>query len=68
MVDVGPERDEILRGIQTVLAPGVRRRLEGLPNPYGDGHAAARIVQVLCEVALDARLIQKREQGDGPAR
>jgi len=68
VVDVGPERDEILRGIQTVLAPGVRRRLEGLPNPYGDGHAAARIVQVLCEVALDARLIQKREQGDGPAR
>ena len=68
VVDVGPDRDEILRSVQTALAPGFRRRLEGLPNPYGDGHAAARIVKVLREVALDARLIQKREQGDGPAR
>jgi GDP/UDP-N,N'-diacetylbacillosamine 2-epimerase (hydrolysing) len=68
VVDVGPQRDEILHGVQTVLAPGFRRRLEGLPNPYGDGHAAARIVKVLREVALDARLIQKRERGDGPAR
>ena len=68
VIDVGPWRDEILHGVQTALAPGFRRRLEGLPNPYGDGHSAARIVKVLREVALDARLIQKRERGDDPAR
>src|SRR5216117_864473 len=28
VVDVGPDRDEILRSVQTALAPGFRRRLE----------------------------------------
>lgn len=68
VIDVGPARDEVFQGIQAALAPGARRRLEGLPNPYGDGQAAARIVKVLREVALDARMIQKRERGDDPAR
>ncbi len=68
VVDVAPGRDEILQGIQTALAPGFRRRLEGLPNPYGDGCTAARIVKVLREIALDARLIQKRELDDGATR
>ena len=31
-----------------------------ISNPYGDGRAAPRIVRVLREVPLDARLIQKR--------
>jgi UDP-hydrolysing UDP-N-acetyl-D-glucosamine 2-epimerase len=68
VIDVGPGRDEILHGIQTALAPEFRRRLDGLPNPYGDGHAAERIVRVLREVALDTRLIQKRERDDDPTR
>lgn len=68
VIDVAPTREEILRGIEAALAPGFRQRLEGRPNPYGDGRAADRIVRVLREVELDARLIQKREGSDGPAR
>lgn len=60
VIDVACARDDILRGIEAALAPGFRERLRGIPNPYGDGHAAPRIVKVLREVALDARLVQKR--------
>lgn len=59
VIDVGYGRDEILRGIEAGFAPGFRERLQGLPNPYGDGQAAPRIVQILRQVPLDARLIQK---------
>jgi UDP-hydrolysing UDP-N-acetyl-D-glucosamine 2-epimerase len=68
VVDVAPRCDDIVRGIRTALAPELRRRLDGQPNPYGDGRAAARIVAVLRDVALDARLIQKRERDHAAAR
>jgi UDP-N-acetylglucosamine 2-epimerase (non-hydrolysing)/GDP/UDP-N,N'-diacetylbacillosamine 2-epimerase (hydrolysing) len=64
VIDVGASRDEILRGIEVALAPGFRERLRGIPNPYGDGRAAPRIVRVLREVLLDAQLIQKKLGGD----
>ena len=38
------------------LEPGFRASLEGLENPYGDGRAAERIVEVLTSVPLDERL------------
>lgn len=60
VINVGCARDEILRGIEAALAPGFRERLRGSPNPYGDGHAVPRIVRVLREISLDARLVQKR--------
>jgi UDP-hydrolysing UDP-N-acetyl-D-glucosamine 2-epimerase len=65
VIDVGYGRDEILRGIEAALHPGFRAGLRGLPNPYGDGHSAPRIVRILREVPLDARLIQKRFAGEG---
>jgi UDP-hydrolysing UDP-N-acetyl-D-glucosamine 2-epimerase len=67
VIDVGPGRDEILRGIEAALVPGLRARLRAAPNPYGDGRTAPRIVRVLREVELTPRLIQKRfaEPGDG---
>ena len=60
VIDVGYGREDILRGIEAALAPGFRERLLGMPNPYGDGKAAPRIVEVLRTVPLDERLIQKR--------
>lgn len=67
VIDVEPAREAIRQGLERALDPAFRQRLAGLPNPYGDGHAAPRIVRVLREVALDARLVQKQEAGDGPA-
>src|SRR5262249_57673982 len=61
VIDVGDTADEILAGLEAALAPGARERLRGERNPYGDGHAADRIVRVLREVTLGTSLIVKRE-------
>ena len=60
VIDVEPARDEILRGIETAQTPAFRGRARAGANPYGDGRAAPRIVEVLRTVQLDARLVQKR--------
>jgi UDP-N-acetylglucosamine 2-epimerase (non-hydrolysing)/GDP/UDP-N,N'-diacetylbacillosamine 2-epimerase (hydrolysing) len=60
VIDVEPLRDDILRGIEAGLTPAFRARARAAPNPYGDGHAAPRIVDVLRTVPLDADLVQKR--------
>jgi len=60
VIDVEPAREDILRGIDRALDRGFRAGLKGMANPYGDGQAATRIVEVLRAIPLDARLIQKR--------
>jgi UDP-hydrolysing UDP-N-acetyl-D-glucosamine 2-epimerase len=60
VIDVAPSRSEIVRGIESALSPEFRARARAAENPYGDGHAAPRIVEVLSRVRLDARLVQKR--------
>lgn len=61
VVHVAEDLDEaaIRRGIDVALDPAFRSALTN-ENPYGDGHAAERIVEVLAGVALDRRLTQKR--------
>jgi UDP-hydrolysing UDP-N-acetyl-D-glucosamine 2-epimerase len=60
VLDVPPDRDAIVRAIETALAPEFRAGLRGRPNPYGDGRAAERIVRVLREVPLGDRLVRKK--------
>jgi UDP-N-acetylglucosamine 2-epimerase (non-hydrolysing)/GDP/UDP-N,N'-diacetylbacillosamine 2-epimerase (hydrolysing) len=60
VLDVGYNRAEIEAGIRRAVAPGFRAGLAALTNPYGDGHAAGRIVERLKAVALDDRLLVKR--------
>jgi len=60
VIDVAPFREEILRGIEAAQAPAFRARARAAANPYGDGRAAPRIVEILGKVPLDARLVQKR--------
>jgi len=59
VMDVGYARDEIVAGVQRAIAPAFREQLCDLANPYGDGHAAERIVARLKSAALDDRLIRK---------
>lgn len=59
VLDVGYTRDEVVAGIQRAIAPEFRECLCDLVNPYGDGHAAERIVARLKSTALDDRLICK---------
>jgi UDP-hydrolysing UDP-N-acetyl-D-glucosamine 2-epimerase len=54
VVDVGYSTEEILAGIERALA----LPLKGIINPYGDGHAAPRIVQALKNAPLD--IIEKK--------
>lgn len=60
VIDVEPSREDILRGIEAAQATAFRARARAAANPYGDGHAAPRIVDVLRAVPVDARLVQKR--------
>jgi UDP-hydrolysing UDP-N-acetyl-D-glucosamine 2-epimerase len=60
VIDVGYERDAILAGIRQATSKEFRESLRGLVNPYGDGHAAARIVDKLKAVPLDDALIIKK--------
>ncbi len=60
VIDV-PCREADIRGaIDRARGATFRRSLNGLENPFGDGRAAERIVEVLKTVALDDRLVIKR--------
>jgi len=54
VIDVGYSTEEIMAGIDRALTI----QLKDLINPYGDGHAAPRIVQALKNVPLD--IIEKK--------
>lgn len=60
VIHVGYARTEIMKGIDTALRPEFRAGLIGLINPYGNGKAAERIVDVLKTIQLDDALIRKR--------
>jgi UDP-hydrolysing UDP-N-acetyl-D-glucosamine 2-epimerase len=67
ILNVGYRREEIREGIKTASSPGFRDSLSGVENPYGDGHAAERIVKGLKSVAIDDALLMKRFYSDSPA-
>ena len=46
--------------IQAAVDPEFRRSLDGLVNPYGDGHAGERIAEVVATEELGERLLVKR--------
>jgi len=60
VIDVPTTSSAIAKGMEQALDPGFRAGLAGLINPYGDGNAAERIVDVLKTTPLDSRLIAKR--------
>ncbi len=60
VIPCGYAAEEIRRAIARALAPEFRESLRGLRNPYGAGHAAARIVEALKGIAIDERLLVKR--------
>ena len=60
VVDVDCNRQQIVDGIRQAMTQQFRDSLSDLSNPYGDGHAAARILQTLASVKLDNKLVTKR--------
>ena len=59
VIDVGNGRGEIAAGIARALSPAFRASLVGMVNPYGDGHAAERIVAALGRAELGPRFVRK---------
>ncbi|HEV7857589.1 MAG TPA: UDP-N-acetylglucosamine 2-epimerase [Pyrinomonadaceae bacterium] len=60
VLNAAPTRDSILECTRRALDTDFLQSLEGLANPYGDGHASERIVEVLTNVELGERLLIKR--------
>lgn len=60
VIDTGYHSEEILTGIQKALSAEFRLELAGLANPYGNDHAAEKILGVLRDVELGEKLIRKR--------
>jgi UDP-N-acetylglucosamine 2-epimerase (non-hydrolysing)/GDP/UDP-N,N'-diacetylbacillosamine 2-epimerase (hydrolysing) len=60
IIDSEADAAAILSAMEVALRPGFRASLAGMENPYGDGHAAEKIVSVLTTVPLTQSLLMKR--------
>ena len=60
ILDAEPDVLAIRAKIAEAASPSFRESLAGMINPYGDGHAAEKIVQVLTSTSLTEDLIVKR--------
>jgi UDP-N-acetylglucosamine 2-epimerase (non-hydrolysing)/GDP/UDP-N,N'-diacetylbacillosamine 2-epimerase (hydrolysing) len=60
VLNVPADRDDILAALQRALAPEFQRIVDAVENPYGDGGAAERILEVLTTTPLDRVLLIKR--------
>lgn len=59
VIDVGYTQDEIAGGIAGAIRPEFRESLRDIVNPYGDGHAAERIVRILKQIDLRDILVKR---------
>lgn len=59
ILDADPCVDDILRKVRTAASEAFRQSLEGMTNPYGDGHASEKIVSVLTTAPSSEQLLLK---------
>ena len=60
ILDVPARQNLIIESIRQALRPKFRESLAGMKNPYGDGHAAERIAEILAAIPLGEELLHKR--------
>ena len=60
VLDAKAESHAILKKIEEARSEAFRRQLKGMANPYGDGHASERIVDILTTIPLTEDLLIKR--------
>jgi len=58
IIDTPASTPAILAAIERARSPEFRQSLQGMANPYGDGHAAERIVEVLANTPLEGLLVK----------
>lgn len=59
VIDADPSVDAILDAVKRASSAEFRASLQGMENPYGNGSAAPKIVNVLRSVPLDEELLVK---------
>jgi len=60
IIDAAPDVDAILAAIERARSDAFRASLKGMVNPYGNGHAAEKIVEILTTVPITPELLMKR--------
>jgi UDP-hydrolysing UDP-N-acetyl-D-glucosamine 2-epimerase len=60
IVDAAPQAADILAAVDIARSGAFRASLVGMTNPYGEGRAAEKIVEVLTTVPLTQDLLMKR--------
>ncbi len=60
ILGAAPDAQAILEALRTAKSAAFRESLRGMTNPYGDGFASEKIVQVLTTVPLSQELLMKR--------
>ena len=65
VLDAAANQASILNAIEIAKTPRFRQSLAGMTNPYGDGHASEKIVEVLTRVPLNQDLLMKRHASPG---
>jgi UDP-hydrolysing UDP-N-acetyl-D-glucosamine 2-epimerase len=60
IIDAAPNSQAILEALRTAKSEAFRESLHGMTNPYGDGFASEKIVQVLTTIPLSQALLMKR--------
>lgn len=60
VLDADADTSSILAAIARAKSPEFRRSLQGITNPYGEGVASEKIVEVLTTVPLGEELLMKR--------
>jgi UDP-hydrolysing UDP-N-acetyl-D-glucosamine 2-epimerase len=64
VIDAPADAKVVAAAIRDALSSAFRDRMAGSANPYGDGHAAARIVEVLGTLPETGRLLRKAFHDD----
>ncbi len=60
ILDAAADKSDILAKVAIARSERFRQSLQGMQNPYGDGHASERIVAVLTAVPLGQQLLIKK--------
>ena len=60
IIDAAPEARAILEAVRKAKSAEFRASLQGMTNPYGDGRASEKIVEVLTTAPLSQELLLKR--------
>ena len=61
VIEAAPDPGSIIEAVEKAQSAEFRASLQGMSNPYGEGDAAERIVQVLTTVPLSEELLRKRQ-------